>query len=33
MVAPTIKVESANNLYVQGSLYGNAAVLTVGFKF
>jgi len=33
MVAPTIKVESAKNVYVQGSLYGNAAVLTVGFKF
>lgn len=33
MVAPTIKVESSNNVYVQGSLYGNAAVLTIGFKF
>ena len=33
MVAPTIKLESSNNVYVQGSLYGDAAVLTIGFKF
>ena len=32
MVAPTLKVES-EDVYSQVSMYGNAVVLTLGFKF